>query len=138
MSRRTLTIRLVVVFGILFGSYVALCRYDLPVPEQWQQIHPGQHRDDVLAQLPELKTASLLDMKQFDQTRRSFDSPVFGHVSQFLLVDYDTWRPEAARVIRIRVSTVTEHFRFFRNERYMPKGNSRATFLPPHAVGAAS
>ena len=105
----------------MFATYLSLCRHDFPIPLAWQQIHPGELRTEVLARFPSLADSSLLDMKQFDQASRFFESPVFGRVAQHLKVEYDDWRPQTARVVRIQVTTTTTRFDGLRNHRYVPK-----------------
>ena len=121
MTRRKLLVLLVAVTSILFAIYVSLCRHEFPIPLQWQQIHRGQLRTEVLAHFPSLVDSSLLDMKQFDQASRRFESQVFGQVSQYLMVEYDDWRPQTARVVRIQVRTETTRFDGLRNHKYVPK-----------------
>ena len=91
--------------------FVGLCRYQPPLPERWQQIHRGQPRTEVLQHLPELMT-ELYDMKRFDQTYHFSQSPVFGRVSQYLIVVYG---PDD-QVTDIQVRTLTARFRLLRNK----------------------
>ncbi|RYD75002.1 MAG: hypothetical protein EOP84_18985 [Verrucomicrobiaceae bacterium] len=73
-------------FAIGF-RYYKLCRQQLPLPEQWKQVHRGQPREEVLTRLPALMT-DLYDVKSFDQTHHFSKSPVFGRVAQYLIVRY--------------------------------------------------
>jgi len=108
----------------MFAAYISLCRHDFSIPIEWQQIHIGQLRADVLNQFPSLANYSQLDMKQFDQASRFSESPVFGRISQFLEVEYDDWRPQTAQVVRILIRTETTRFDLLRNHRYVPKNAS--------------
>jgi len=116
MRPRKIIIVAFLIFAFLGSAYVALCRYQPPLPESWRRIHVGQPRSEVLAQIPDLLT-DLFDMKQLDQAYYSFSSPVFGRVSEYLLVHYDTWRPESARVNEVQVRVLTSRFSLFRNQR---------------------
>jgi len=117
MSCKTVVL---LVVGILGATYVGLCRVPFPISSEWQTIHPGQLRTEVLAKKIPAFDTQLMDAKQFDQSWRFHNSPVFGHVSQYLIVRYDTWRPEKARVTSVEVKTITERFDLFRNHFYTP------------------
>lgn len=100
----------VVVVLVVASTFVSLCRYQPALPKQWHQIHRGQPRSEVLQLLPELMT-DLYEMR-LDQTYHFSESPVFGHVSQYLIIVYG---PDD-RVTDIQVRTITARFRLLRNQ----------------------
>ncbi|MGC3990571.1 MAG: hypothetical protein QM796_12995 [Chthoniobacteraceae bacterium] len=112
-------ILIVMTAGILSVIYLGLCRHSLPIPAEWQTIHRGEPRTEVLARVPNLSTR-LMGIKQFDESWRFYHSPVFGHVEQYLIVRYDTWEPQKAHVTQIEVKTLTERYDLLRNHLYQP------------------
>ena len=112
--KKAILIASVLLMLVFAFAFVALCRFQPALPERWQQIHRGQPRSEVLQLLPELMT-DLYDMKRFDQTYHFSESPVFGRVSQYLIVAYG---PDDC-VTDIEVRTLTARFRFFRNQAYV-------------------
>ena len=109
----TTGVSLTVLFSVAF---ISLCRYQPTLPERWQHIHHGQLRSEVLTLLPELET-NLYDMKRLDQAWRFSESPIFGHVSQYLIIVYG---PDD-RVSDIQVRTLTHHFRLLRSGSYISR-----------------